>query len=33
MRDMCHANELGWPGNDNYSGRDEDEPEDIDGDE
>ncbi len=23
VRDMCHSNELGWPGNDNYSGRDE----------
>lgn len=25
VRDMCHANELGWPGNDNYSGVDDDE--------
>ena len=23
VRDMCHANEIGWPGNDNYSGNDD----------
>jgi hypothetical protein len=24
VKDMVHSNELGWPGNDNYSGRDDD---------
>lgn len=23
VQDMCHSEELGWPGNDNYSGRKE----------
>lgn len=31
VADMCHSNELGYPGNDNYSGGDDDDDDDSEG--